>query len=586
MRKFGWVVMAAAALCGAVAEELSDAELLKLGSVRQNCFTHCKVDFAPGSKYRTAKREWQGCPTLLRTPKGTLYAGWYSGGPGEGLLNYSLMVKSTDGGITWSREPLLVIDSLTDRKIQSLDIQFWLDPKGRFWFFWTQRDYNYPRRSPRHFSVWAIVCDDPDAPELKWSEPRFVSPGFLRCRPTVLKDGRWILCAYDWADEYYRYSESFDEGRTWYRRRAGKKYPRNTTAFDEPMVLEQKDGTLRFLARTEKKIGFLVECLSTDGGKTWSDGKLSDIPNPSSRFFIMRLRSGKILMVNNWEGADRYHLTAALSEDDGRTWPHKLLLDPRRCTYPDVVEGAPGEFFIIHDFGRGDYKEILLSRLTERDIVSGLRKGALADENSFLQHIINKAPRRADLTPEERALSDRFRRPADRAQARPVVELSGRHTRNRLSQISADASLKVIDLPDREYRLEAGADIDSQWRQYTFSFVAEQPKIVLNLRARGWVQYDDFQVENGAIYNPSFEAVNADGEIDGWRYYTPDTAMLNRQDAADGKNYINCGSALSARQMLICQPGATVKVAFKVRRGTRLDRPNIPWNSSGERKLR
>ena len=585
MRKAGWSVMAAAFLLGAAAAEMSDAELRELGPVRQNCFTHCKVDFAPGPKYRTSKREWQGCPTLLRTPKGTLYAGWYSGGPGEGLLNYSLMVRSTDGGITWTREPLLVIDSLTEQKIQSLDIQFWLDPQGRFWFFWTQRDYNYPQRHPRHLSVWAIVCDDPDAPELKWSEPRFITPGFVRTRPTVLKDGRWILCAYDWTDEYYRYSESFDRGRTWFRRRAGKKYPGNTTAFDESMVLERKDGTLWFLARTLKKIGFLVECTSGDGGKTWTDGKLSAIPNPSSRFFILRLQSGKILMVNNWEGNDRYHLTAALSEDDGKTWPHKMLLDPRRCTYPDVVEGAPGEFFIIHDFGRGDYKEILLSRLTERDIITGLRRGALANENSFLQHIINKAPRKADLTPEERALSDRFRRPEARQQARPLVELSGRSAGNELTQVAADAGFKVSLLADSDYRIEAEKDAGRDWRPYSFSFTAKSSKVVLTLRARGWVQYDDFQVENGVLYNPSFETVNSDGEIDGWRYYAQGAAVLNREDAAEGKNCINCGSALPARRILVCEPGKTVKVTFKARRGFPMERPDVPWTSSGERKV-
>ncbi|MEI3003711.1 MAG: hypothetical protein V8T87_03715 [Victivallales bacterium] len=27
------------------------------------------------------------------TPRGTLYAGWYSGGVGEGLLNYSILSR-------------------------------------------------------------------------------------------------------------------------------------------------------------------------------------------------------------------------------------------------------------------------------------------------------------------------------------------------------------------------------------------------------------------------------------------------------------------------------------------------------------
>ena len=157
LKNFLAALVLCTAVCGVQGRSVPDEELKAPGPVKQNCFTHCRVDFAPGEKYLTRKREWQGCPTILRTPKGTLYAGWYAGGPGEGLLNYSLMVKSTDNGRTWSPEPLLVIDSLTTQKIQSLDIQYWLDPDGKFWYFWTQRDYNYPQRHPRHLSVWAIT---------------------------------------------------------------------------------------------------------------------------------------------------------------------------------------------------------------------------------------------------------------------------------------------------------------------------------------------------------------------------------------------------------------------------------------------
>lgn len=40
------------------------------GKVRQTTFEACKVDLSPGEKYFTAKRQWQGCPTILCTPRG------------------------------------------------------------------------------------------------------------------------------------------------------------------------------------------------------------------------------------------------------------------------------------------------------------------------------------------------------------------------------------------------------------------------------------------------------------------------------------------------------------------------------------
>ena len=49
----------------------------------------------PGEEFQVSHRYWQGCPTILRTPRGRLYAGWYSGGTGEpDPENYNLLIKS------------------------------------------------------------------------------------------------------------------------------------------------------------------------------------------------------------------------------------------------------------------------------------------------------------------------------------------------------------------------------------------------------------------------------------------------------------------------------------------------------------
>ncbi len=92
---------------------------------------------APGEEYALKHRLWQGCPTLLRTPKGRLYAGWYSGGAGEPAMdNYNLLVRSDDDGWHWS-EPLAVFPSVSEKNFISIDIQLWLDPLNRMWVFIT-----------------------------------------------------------------------------------------------------------------------------------------------------------------------------------------------------------------------------------------------------------------------------------------------------------------------------------------------------------------------------------------------------------------------------------------------------------------
>ena len=91
-------------------------------------------------------------------------------------------------------------------------------------------------------------------------------------------------------------------------------------------------GRLWMLVRTLYGIG---QSFSSDHGRTWSLGEDSLLGGPNSRFFIRRLASGRLLLVNHAdisaaaaaalcrEGKTwrpRRKLTACLSEDDGKTW--------------------------------------------------------------------------------------------------------------------------------------------------------------------------------------------------------------------------------------------------------------------------
>ena len=336
---------------------------------------HGKLIFHPGEKYQVGKRFWQGCPTIQRTPGGTLFAGWYSGGFAEpSLSNYNILVRSCDGGLSWS-DPLLVIESLREEGILAIDIQLWMDPSNRMWLFWTQRNLHFPKEDPRHLELWAIVCEDPDAEILSWSEPRGIAPGFLRCRPTAL--------TYDWVGNRYHYSESSDNGKTWIRKEGGEKVP---TDFDESMILERNDGSLWMLARCCS--GALAESVSSDGGTTWSPGRLTAIPSPNTRFFVRRLQSGRILLIKNDHSKSRIQMTALLSEDDGRSWKYSMVVDPRETSYPDAVEGPDGTIYMVHDRGRTTFREILCSRFTEEDIIAG----NLVNYDSYVCQIISKAP--------------------------------------------------------------------------------------------------------------------------------------------------------------------------------------------------
>ncbi len=343
------------------------------------------IHFHPAEYFSSMHRLWQGCPTIECTAKGRLLAGWYSGGMAEpDMRNYNLLITSDDRGESWS-DPVLVIESDVSLGLRCIDIQLWIDPAGKCWVFWTQvLGWGEPRNE--HHETWAMTTDDPDAEEICWSAPFYVAEGFLRCKPTVLKNGTWLLCAYSRSSARYHYSVSADQGKTWQLREAGKKVP---TPFDETMILEHRDGTLRMFARTGGS-GHIAECVSSDGGKSWSDGRDGAIISPGSRFFIGRLRSGNLICVRNNDAAKRINLSVSLSFDDGASWTKPMLLDSRsEVSYPDVAEGSDGTIYILHDWNRVAEKAILLTRLAEEEIAAG----GLFRNDSCIAKIIDQPPR-------------------------------------------------------------------------------------------------------------------------------------------------------------------------------------------------
>ncbi len=361
------------------------------GFGQDNARTPCEVIYRPNDpKYAENIRNFQGCPTVAVTKKGRVFLGWYSGGTREPHIeNYNLLTYSDDG-INFG-DPLIVIPSDEGRGVHALDIQLWIAPNGALWVFWVQNNalkegsvendalvksdgqpmvafngWIFP--DMRH-TEWCIVCDDPDADIPVFSEPRLLDIGFLRCKPLVLSSGRWIFFNYDQLCDKYGYSISDDEGKTFIRRYGAKKYP---THFDEAMAYERLDGSLRMLARA--KCGELPECISYDEGLSWQEATLSGIPNPSTRFFISRTPSGRVLLVNNHHSTERTNMTLYLSEDDGATWKYTKCIDDRASlSYPDV--GFYGDkIYLTYDRERTGAKEILLAVFTEDDIISTDRK--------------------------------------------------------------------------------------------------------------------------------------------------------------------------------------------------------------------
>lgn len=416
-------------------------------------FVHPPVVFDPGPEYGPDRRNYQGIPTIERAPQGRLWTAWYAGKVWEDKYNYVLAATSGDGGKTWS-DPKLVIDPDGDGPKRAADPCLWLDPAGKLWLFWWMNGDGLT-------ATMAMTCENPDAENPKWSKPNALFPGVMLNKPTVLKNGDWLMPAAIWKrDNSAGVMISKDRGKSFTLLGAANIPPARRNC-DEHMIVERKDGSLMMLVRTaEHGIG---RSISPDGGRTWS--QVEDyLPHATSRFFLRRLASGNLLLVKHGpldRRIDRSELTAYISEDDGETWKGGLLIDERKSvSYPDGTQGPDGGIHVIYDWERGRDKNILMATFTEADV----RAGSFSPE-SRQRVLINFA---TGINPKI-AASEKARAPdlGDNADGAPFVHGPRAKMKPADGEIG-DFEAGALLFRDREYRL-ARTPPELAGRQFVFS---------------------------------------------------------------------------------------------------------------------
>jgi predicted neuraminidase len=341
-----------------------------------------KLNTSPLPQYDYDKLDYGMTIGIERTPGGRLWACWVAGG--DSPKAFFVLATSDDDGETWSK-PRLVVDAHdkglpADRSV--LVGNLWTDPLGRLWLIFDQSMDMFDGRA----GVWVAVCENPDAKEPSWSEPRRIWHGVTLNKPTVLSTGEWMLpISLDQREGFRQFKGCFkeldplrganvfvsiDQGTTW-QRRGCVQFP--NPDWHEHMIVERKDGTLWMLARTAKGI---MQTTSSNAGRTWTEPtEPPGIRHPNARFHIRRLASGRLLLVKHGDAIDahqgRVMLTAWLSGDDGKTWQGGLILDERKgISYPDGFQAPDGTIYISYDRNRSTDGEILLARFTEEDILS------------------------------------------------------------------------------------------------------------------------------------------------------------------------------------------------------------------------
>jgi sialidase-1 len=288
-------------------------------------------------------------PGLVTSKKGTLVATYDIRHANAYDLQGDIDVgisRSTDGGLTWGPmitamdlgewgglpqdvngigDPCILVDEVTG---DILLFAAWTHGgKAGQAAWWSAGDGFEPAETPQLMMVRST--DD----GLTWSAPvnltrqikqrewhfTFQGPG----RGITMADGTLVVpFQHQEADRTpaagVMYSR--DRGATWHVHEYAKI---NTT---ESQVAEIAPGVLMLNMRDNRKTGRAVY-ITPDLGKTWtphvSDGQLVEPVCMASL-----LRAGNLLLFSNpSDPADRRNITIQISEDGGKTWTRKLLLD-------------------------------------------------------------------------------------------------------------------------------------------------------------------------------------------------------------------------------------------------------------------
>ena len=366
-------------------------------------------------RFQDDYRRWQGIPSIETSKNGRIFINFYTGQAAEVGGNFLMLCVSDDNGDSF--QSCATIIEHPDPECRIYDPCLWLAPTGELWMTYNQAHGFNDCRS----GVWVTICQNPDGDQLVWTPPRRIANGIMMNKPLVTTYGDWLFPCAIWRDEcgafpterhqleneqFSNVYASSDLGQHIVLRGHADVPNRS---FDEHMIVEKQDGSLWMLVRTFDGIG---ESYSYDNGYTWTPGQKSHIDGPCSRFHIRRLKSGRLLMINHcnieeridlnnimsqgnvkkWRG--RSNLTAMLSEDDGKTWPYKLLLDERNeVSYPDASECENGYIYVCYDRERVTQREILMARFTEDDVLAG----KILSKHGKLKILVNKALGQPDV---------------------------------------------------------------------------------------------------------------------------------------------------------------------------------------------
>ena len=334
--------------------------------------------FLPPAKQARAEIKWAkpicvendryiGWPTVCRLKNGDLLA-VFSGDRDSHICPWGKvqMVRSSDGGETWSAPVTIANGPLDDRDAGIVQM-----PDGEIVVtYFTSVAYRDPKILAKHpeykrhdekisketetaaRGYFRIVSRDDGR---TWSKPERMNVSHAPHGPTLLRDGSLFQIGREFRHEdvqgsngvdytVIRAEKSFDHGKTW--QVLCEDIPDTDGEngvphmFHEPNAVELADGTLVGMVRyhgakganATDGNGYLRETVSKDGGKTWTP--MAATPMLGLPPHLFTLPDGKLVCVYGRRNAvPGFGEFACVSDDGGKTWDaaNEIVLARSHC---------------------------------------------------------------------------------------------------------------------------------------------------------------------------------------------------------------------------------------------------------------
>jgi hypothetical protein len=221
----------------------------------------------------------------------------------------------------------------------------WQAPDGAVWLF-------YVTRYGETWSTSRIAAKISRDGARTWSDSfpiTFEEGTMVRGHPIALRDGDYLLPIYYETGHNTEFTAPttcslflrFDPAkRTWtesnrVHSRLGNLQPAVAQIDGQHLIAYCRRGG----DYEPRRDGFLVRTESSDGGRTWTEGKETDFPNPNSAVDLIRLKNGHLLLVYN----DSMNERAPLTAQAGQAQEVKLAVKE-----PNLVPGT--EYFLKVSF--------------------------------------------------------------------------------------------------------------------------------------------------------------------------------------------------------------------------------------------